>query len=319
MKGPMVTQTFRGMASNVAIPAAIVTPASPEVITTKFHWRGDKPSIQSFNSTFPNLLGGPAIPSADMDALAAYLLGIVHPPNPNRNLDRSLPASVSGGDPRRGNVLFQDHLSSHCTSCHTLPGGTDQNLDLRSEVGGRQDMKNPPLRTTYQRAGLFDNSPGATSVSGYGLLSDGTGKGLPISHPYVLSELSTPADFADVTAFIKAFDTGTAPVATANLAVTSTSASLPATGATLDILENARVNDADLVAYLASPSGNRAFFFDKTTKTYISGQRGPPRSHPRPTPGPCHWQQLPHLYRNPLRTGALRKHRPQRKPHPGRG
>lgn len=270
MKGPMVTQTLRGMASNAAVPAALLTAASPEVITTKFHWRGDKPSIQSFNSTFPNLLGGTTIPSADMDGLAAYLLGIVHPPNPNRNLDRSLPADISGGDPRRGNILFQDHLSSHCTSCHALPAGTDQNLDLVTEVGGRQPMKNPPLRTTYQRAELFNNTTGATSISGFGLLSDGTGKALPISHPYILSELSTSADFADVTAFVKAFDTGTAPVATASLAVTSASVSLPATVTTLDTLENGRAIDADLVAYLTSPTGNRAFYFDKTTKTYTA-------------------------------------------------
>ena len=80
MKGPMTTQTLRGM--------------QPHRI---FHWRGDRPDIQSFNPTFRDLLGGSLISDDDMDALAAYLLSVRHHANPNRQLDRSLPPMLDNG------------------------------------------------------------------------------------------------------------------------------------------------------------------------------------------------------------------------------
>ncbi len=206
MKGPMVTQTLRGMAGNISgatQPAAAVVP--------KFHWRGDKPSIQSFNSTFSNLMGGDQIPAPDMDALAAYLLTIPHHPNPNRNPDRSLPSSFNGANVAFGRDVFNNHLESHCVVCHPLPAGTDNNLDLRREVDGTQDMKNPPLRTVYQRAGTYHPGIGAVSLTGFGLGSDGTGHEMPRSHFYQLDVLEEGPDLDNLTAFILCFDTGTAP------------------------------------------------------------------------------------------------------------
>ena len=41
MKGPLVTQTLRGMSGGAP-----------------FHWRGDRPTLQSFNPTFDKLMGG---------------------------------------------------------------------------------------------------------------------------------------------------------------------------------------------------------------------------------------------------------------------
>lgn len=194
MKGPMVTQTLRGLQNG-----------------DPFHWRGDKPTLQSFNTTFDHLMGGSQIDAEDMDNLAEYLKSLVHHSNPNRNLDRSLPTSFATGNPLTGRDLFNNHAKSHCNVCHLLPEGTDHNIDLPQESGLSQPVKTPPLRTTYQRM-LFDSRFGAVSISGFGMLHDGTGgtSMLPTVHPYVLSNLETIQELRDVTAFIQCFDTGTA-------------------------------------------------------------------------------------------------------------
>ena len=189
MKGPMVTQTLRGMQDSAP-----------------FHWRGDKPTLQSFNGTFENLMGGELQTSEDMDLLAAYLFSVVLHPNPNRNLDRSMPTSFNGASPATGRDLFNLHIN-HCALCHELPRGSNSNIDLAQEVGRVQPIKNPSLRQVYQKQ-HFDPVAGHTSVSGYGMLSDGTGFALPTVHPYVLDSLTTPADFANMTAFMMCFDTG---------------------------------------------------------------------------------------------------------------
>ena len=82
MKGPMTTQTLRGIQS-----------AAP------FHWRGDRPTLQSFNGTFDKLMGGTQLSDEDIDAMAAYLSTLRHHPNPHRNTDRSLPPTFADGNP----------------------------------------------------------------------------------------------------------------------------------------------------------------------------------------------------------------------------
>lgn len=234
MKGPMVTQTLRGMQNN-----------------GPFHWRGDKPALQSFNPTFDKLMGKTQIAAESMDHLAVYLRSIVHHANPNRNLDRSLPTSFSRGNPVTGRDLFNNHNKSHCNVCHLLPEGTDHNIDLPQESGLSQPMKTPPLRTTYQRM-LLDSRAGAVSVSGFGLLHDGTGGTalLPTVHPYVLSNLSTVQELADVTAFIQCFDTGTARTVGYSRTVTAANRADNAVISDLALLEARAANsagDCDLV------------------------------------------------------------------------
>lgn len=262
MKGPMVTQTLRGMASNTT---SVTTPAAS--VTTKFHWRGDKPSIQSFNSTFPNLLGGALISAADMNDLTSYLLSLRHHPNPNRNFDRSLKTSLAGGNPVAGRDLFNDHLASHCATCHPLASGTDQNIDVMTEVGAKQPIKNPPLRTVYQRAFGLNPTAGASSVSGFGLAHDGTGFALPKVHPYVLDEL-TSSQLVDVTAFILSFDTGAAPVSVASLSVSAANAS--AMAVSLQVMESAALADGDLIVHGCIAGESVNFLWNKSAQRYQS-------------------------------------------------
>lgn len=265
MKGPMVTQTLRGLALNdsaVTIPAAAVV--------TKFHWRGDKPSIQSFNAVFPNLMGGTARPAAEMDKLADYLRSLLHHPNPNRNLDRSLKTNLNGANASTGRDLFINHARSHCATCHGFNAGTDQNLDLPGKYGRIQAIKNPPLRLTYQKASIFNPVNGQQSLSGFGFGSDGTMHLLPKPHPYSLDALRN-ADLPHLTAFLLSFDTDTAPVV--GHQVTVTAANVATVAADLATLEARSAPLADGIALVAT--GNlagirRSSRWDTGTQRYLA-------------------------------------------------
>ncbi|MFP6654321.1 MAG: YncE family protein, partial [Myxococcota bacterium] len=80
MKGPMVTQSLRGLLE-----------------TEPFHWRGDRENFQHFNGAFVSLLGRDTLLSgADMDSFTQFAVNIDYPPNPYRQLDDSLPESIPG-------------------------------------------------------------------------------------------------------------------------------------------------------------------------------------------------------------------------------
>ena len=46
-------------------------------------------------------MGGTPLPAADMAALSAYIESLGLHPNPHRNLDRTLPATLGGGNTLR--------------------------------------------------------------------------------------------------------------------------------------------------------------------------------------------------------------------------
>lgn len=193
MKGPLLTQTLRG-----------VKDGAP------FHWRGDKPTLQSFNATFVTLLGGELLPAEDIAALETYLLSLRHHPNPNRKIDDSFADILVGGKPKLGRLKFGVH-ENHCNVCHSGPRGSSNNIDDLRLTDSRDQVKDPPLQTLYQRVG-FDRNPGGVNISGYGLNRNGAGSMLPTPHFYELSALREQ-DLKDVTAYLLSFDSGT-PAAT---------------------------------------------------------------------------------------------------------
>lgn len=252
MKGPMMTQTLRGMQNGAP-----------------FHWRGDKPGIEDFNSTFPNLMGGEEIDEEDMASLVAYLMTLRHHPNPNRNLDRTLPASFGGHSPAAGLALYRNEVKGHCLDCHTLPTGSDNNLDLPQESGLAQFMKTPPLRTVYQRV-FHDSRPGAVSLNGYGLLHDGTGFELPIGHPYALANLDLE-ELRDVSAFMMCFDTGVGLMVGHTQRVDAGNREQAPVVARLGLMEArtlANPPDCDLVVRGRWGGQSRRWLFDRTTQRY---------------------------------------------------
>jgi DNA-binding beta-propeller fold protein YncE len=203
MKGPMATQSLRGMAGHGPM-----------------HWRGDRtggndaPSAQpdsgafderaafdKFNGAFPDLLGRHTpIPQADMDAFTEFILRVTYPPNPNRPLDNVLTADQEAGR-RLFNTINCGIPSSPelhgavltCNSCHTVdpnanPGtaapGFFGTSSLSSFDFNPQLFKTPHLRNAYQKIGKFgspenpgflggDNGFKGDQVRGFGLLNDG--------------------------------------------------------------------------------------------------------------------------------------------------
>src|SRR5262249_52514703 len=116
MKGPMTTQTLRGLAHSGPM-----------------HWRGDRPhgvfgnrtgealSFDNFIVAFVGLLGRETdISTTDMQAFTDFALTITLPPNPIRSLDDSFtPDQQAGhdfffGSRRADGVSFGNNLGFNC-------------------------------------------------------------------------------------------------------------------------------------------------------------------------------------------------------------
>jgi hypothetical protein len=197
LKGPMVTQTMRGMVNHGTM-----------------HWRGDRVSgyfgtdtsagppydsqlaFKNFIVAFDGLLGRDTqIADADMQTFSDFALSIVMPPNPIRNLDNSrtdaqarglaffmgcdgldsvtgAPVACQDGRPPAGGGHFADGVAgigrgNPCEGCHRLdPASGFFGTDGEMAFGGQlQTMKIPQLRNLYTKVGMF------------GVLGDGTSRG----------------------------------------------------------------------------------------------------------------------------------------------
>jgi DNA-binding beta-propeller fold protein YncE len=175
MKGPMTTQSLRGMANHGPM-----------------HWRGDRTggndvpasaqpdlgtfdevaAFKKFNVAFTGLLGRAAeLSDAQMQAFTTFILQVSYPPNPIRNLDNSLTAQQAAGrafyfnSTPTGQEIPSDTFHN-CNGCHTLnpvanaefgvkkPGffGTDGRYTFENAP---QFMKVPHIRNMYQKVGMF--------------------------------------------------------------------------------------------------------------------------------------------------------------------
>ncbi|MEO8657602.1 MAG: beta-propeller fold lactonase family protein [Bryobacteraceae bacterium] len=198
MKGPMATQTLRGLA-NLA----------------PYHWRGDKASFADFNGAFNSLMGNVPLSDSDMAAYTDFVNTIRFMPNPNQNLDRTYPTSLGGGNAAQGFTAFTTLATSSdgtCSFCHTVPGaGSNQQIVILK--GETQPMKNPQLRNIYQRLN-FNRGVGTPTKEGFGITHDGEAGTLPAFLSTVFSTLAqNPTLMANISAFCMAFDTGMAPTA----------------------------------------------------------------------------------------------------------
>jgi sugar lactone lactonase YvrE len=169
MKGPMTTQTLRGMAG-----------AGP------MHWRGDRTgsatgqdplnedlAFKAFNPAFVGLLGrGAQLSASEMQAFTTFILTVVLPPNPVRALDDGLTTAQNTGQ----NLFLNrntDGGALTCVFCHRLPFGTD---GLSTFEGEPQEFKIAHLRNLYQKVGRFGVAGGASvgdQIRGFGFLHDG--------------------------------------------------------------------------------------------------------------------------------------------------
>jgi DNA-binding beta-propeller fold protein YncE len=195
MKGPMTTQTLRGMRNSGAM-----------------HWRGDRAtgvfgdsavdstlSFKNFIVAFQGLLGNEQpLSEAEMDRFTRFQLDVQLPPNPIRNLDNSLNASQQRGrnfylGPRAsdgvdlsfltsllggmteqeranmglpglggslgnlGSLLGGEQTAFTCEGCHKLDPaqGFFGTGGQASFESLTQIMKIPQLRNMYTKVGMF--------------------------------------------------------------------------------------------------------------------------------------------------------------------
>ena len=187
MKGPMTTQTLKGMATHGAM-----------------HWRGDRVdglavdacngssismadcdeelSFNNFRVAFEGLLGRDGMISAsDMQKFTDFTLQMILPPNPVANLDNSFtPAQANAAN--FFNTGLTDGGVITCNQCHVLDAasGFFGSGGFESTEGEPQNFKVAHLRNMYDKVGLSGTSlfgsPGGTGamVRGFGYLHDGS-------------------------------------------------------------------------------------------------------------------------------------------------
>jgi len=266
MKGPMTTQTLRGLRNSGAM-----------------HWRGDRSngvfgidpfdsnlSFNNFIVAFQGLLGNGVQPTAaEMQKFTDFQLQVVPPPNPVRKLDNSLTAAQQRGSnfyfgnrPADGISIpvistLNDGTNFNCNGCHMVDPaqgffGTSRNSSFE---GITQIIKIPHLRNAYDKVGMFGvpkvdffqtndkTTFQGDQIRGFGFVHDGVvdtlfrfvtaivfapqfNSGFPLINPN--------ATRRDVEQFILAFPTDLAPIV--GQQVTLTSANSSAAGPRIDLL-----------------------------------------------------------------------------------
>jgi YVTN family beta-propeller protein len=238
MKGPMTTQTLRGLQGGDPL-----------------HWRGDRANFQTFNGAFASLLGGAVIATQDMNDYAAFATSIAMPGNPNQQLDRTYRTSPAGNNEAAGFVAFQAQVANlplvgaaSCTTCHALPTGSNRRIVGGLILNEPQQMKVPQLRSLYRKVG-FNRVPGAQK-SGFGYTHDGAIDNLTTF--LAIQQFSTwpVAAMDDIATFLLSFDTGTAPAVGLQVTVTAANGNTAAVQNDLSLLAaRSLAGDFDVVAH----------------------------------------------------------------------
>jgi YVTN family beta-propeller protein len=239
MKGPMTTQTLRGMQHGGAM-----------------HWRGDRSngvfgaspddedqSFRNFIVAFEGLLGRERpIEDADMQRFADFALALVLPPNPIRPLDNRLTASAAQGREFFLNTPTDATLT--CESCHRIDpsqgffgGGTFSTFEGNSQI-----FKVPHLRNLYAKVGMFGllapfgggSAHTGDQVRGFGFSHDGAVDTLFrfVSAPAFV--FPNDAERRSSEAFMLQFDNDIAPIVGQQVTLTTTNGAVA--GPRIDLL-----------------------------------------------------------------------------------
>ncbi|HKQ76250.1 MAG TPA: hypothetical protein VJ810_21325 [Blastocatellia bacterium] len=311
MKGPMTTQTLRGLRNSGAM-----------------HWRGDRAngffgidavdanlSFNNFIVAFEGLIGSPNLPSAaEMQKFTDFQLQVAPPPNPVRNLNNSLTSAQQrgrnfyfGSRPADGiNIPFIGGTTFNCNGCHVVDAsqgffGTGRRASFE---GITQIVKIPHLRNQYAKVGMFgdpkvdfflasDSGDMGDQIRGFGFVHDGSvdtvfrfltavvfrpliGSGFPLINPN--------ATRRDVEQFLLAFDTDMAPIV--GQQVTLSGANGSTVGPRIDLMIQraeasfvskalgGAVRECDLVAQVALGGRIKGFLYDPVAKNFIPDDGG---------------------------------------------
>ncbi|MBX3463840.1 MAG: YncE family protein [Planctomycetes bacterium] len=263
MKGPMTTQTLRGLAG-----------------TGVLHWRGDRTDFQAFNGAFDKLMGGSLLPAADMNDYAAFVATLRHPPNPNQLLDRSLRTAPAGNNEAAGLAAFQQNIGSFplpggasCATCHALPSGTNGIVFPANILQEPQQMKVPQLRNLYRKVGFQRTA--APQKIGFGFTHDGavdtltTFFALPVFNPW------PAATKDDLVTFMLAFDTGTAPLTGYQFHLDRATAGSPGYAANLALATaRAAAGDVELTAHGRLDGELRGLLYQSASGQFVTDRTG---------------------------------------------
>ncbi len=305
LKGPMATQSLRGMANNGPM-----------------HWRGDRTAgndpggdpldedgaFKKFNVAFDGLLGrGSQLTAGEMQAFTNFILQVTYPPNPNRALDNSLTPDQQAGHDKFTSGLASD-VFEPCDGCHALDRslghfGTDGFSTFDFET---QFLKIPHLRNLYQKVGMFgmtsvpffnagDNGNKGDQVRGFGFTHDGScdtlfrfhnstvfnqtnPAGFPISNPGGFLNTPTPSagdpERRQMEQFMLAFDSDLFPIVGQQVTLTATNAGAVSARIGL-ILQRANAGECDVVVK-GRVDGEQRGWVMVDTATFQSDRGGEP-------------------------------------------
>ncbi len=188
MKGPMTTQTMRGMgnsghmhwrADRVTGYFGTDTETNPELLDERLSFKNFIVAFEGLLGMEVNLDGGVQATNKtagrvaleqDVDKFADFMLSVQLPPNPLRKLDNGHSASALLGDdffdgPRRSDGVEDDSLfrpasrqdGFTCADCHKHDPsrgwyGTNGEVSHGGEI---MILKAPHFRNLYQRIGMF--------------------------------------------------------------------------------------------------------------------------------------------------------------------
>jgi YVTN family beta-propeller protein len=307
MKGPMTTQTLRGLLN-----------------MEPFHWRGDRQNFQHFNGAFVGLMGmdgkcrnrvtgvgseNPCSSNADctiagescqglstaeMNAYTEFIETVHFPPNPFRNLNNTMPVSITvpnqtgggatiGANPNNGQSHFINLLldagALSCNQCHALPTGTNNLLFNGNAEGESQDFKIPHLRNMYEKVGFDVIRPNLLSGNGgnigltqqkrgYGFLHDGTISLTEFLAAGVFTSNNTQE--RELFAFMLAFPTESVPCIGWQQTVNNANKNTSAVTTTINTLmaQAAQANACDLIVTGVLGGVAKGYLYDPGTNLF---------------------------------------------------
>lgn len=263
MKGPMTTQTLRGLGG-----------------TEPLHWRGDRSDFAAFNAAFDELLGGNHLSSADMADFAAYGTQIAFPPNPNQQLDRSLRTTPTNNNEAAGLQAFQAVVANlpnlgpaSCASCHALPTGTNRMVISGIVLQSSQAIKTPQLRNMYRKVGMRRQA--GPQKAGFGFIHDGSVDTLTNFLNLQVFNGWPAATKDDLVTFLMSFDTGMAPAVGFQRTLDANSVGTPTANGDLQLLRSqAAIGNLDLIAQGRFRGRLAGLYYDATTGRFQTDRSG---------------------------------------------
>jgi YVTN family beta-propeller protein len=287
MKGPMLTQTMRGIAGQGAL-----------------HWRGDRTAgndpggnpmdtagaMHKFRGAYVSLLGRKEMLTLqEMQQLTDFSLRIMPPPNPIRALDDSLTPMQAAGE-----SFYKTARSVPggvtCAYCH--PVNRDRNqygtTGLITNVIGGRPFKIPSHRNTYERAGMFGRAPSRTlpqngehmgpQIRGYGFTHDGGADTVIRFASYPPFRYEDPErQRREIEQYLFAFESNLKPIV--GQQVTVSEINLEQTTDRVDLLvERALAGDAELVVHGVIDSEKRSYLMAPTGEFISDRSNEPPLS-----------------------------------------